>query len=110
MPKRPQGQKRPADMMQKTTFLALAAIGFLASPMMARAASADSAKSCGAAWTVMAPADKAKTTHREFLTTCKGAQETAARPARKPAAVNIGGCHDYSDCPAQSMVPGIDPK
>ena len=92
----------------KTALLALAAAGFLASPMMVTTAGADTRKSCAATWKGMAPAEKAMTTHKAFLSSCKddAPKETVAvRPDQRLAPLP---CHDYSDCTTQEVI--SDPK
>ena len=58
-------------------------LGLIAAPAMVIPASADTMKNCAATWKGMAPADKSKTTYKEFSSTCmKGtAKETAGSPA-----------------------------
>jgi len=92
----------------KTALLALAAAGFLSSPMMVTTASADTMKSCAATWKGMAPTDKALTTHKAFLSSCmEGApkQIIAVRPDQRLAPLP---CHDYSDCTTQEVT--SDPR
>ena len=90
----------------KTALLALAA--FLASPMMVTTAGADTMKSRAATWKGMAPADKAMTSRKAFLSSCmEGApkQIIAVRPDLRLAPLP---CHDYSDCTTQEVT--SDPK
>ena len=92
----------------KSALLALAAGGFLASPTMVTTAGADTMKSCAATWKGMALADKAMTTHKAFLSSCReGApkQMVAVRPDQRLAPLP---CHDYSDCTTQEVI--SDPK
>ena len=80
-------------MIIKTVLLALAAVGFLASPVMVTTASADSMKACALTWKGMSAADKAKTTYKAFAVSClKG---TSAPTAASPAMAS----------PAQPMTP-----
>ena len=86
----------------KTALLALATVGFLASPMMVMAR-ADTMKSCAATWKAMAPADKAITTRKAFLLSCREdapKQMVAVRPDQRLAPLP---CHDYSDCTTQEV-------
>jgi hypothetical protein len=90
----------------KTALLALAAVGL--PPMMAGAAGADTLKSCAATWKGRAPAEKAMTTRKAFLSSCReGAPEqmVAVRPDQRLAPLP---CHDYSDCTTQEVT--SDPK
>jgi hypothetical protein len=90
----------------KTALLALAA--FLASPMIVKTAGADTMKSCTTTWKGMAPADKAMTTRKAFLSSCmEGAPKemVAVRPDQRLAPLP---CHDYSDCTTQEVT--SDPK
>src|SRR5215831_13646856 len=92
----------------KTASLALAAAGFLASPVMVTTAGADTMKNCAAAWKGMAPADKAMTTYKAFLSSCREEppkQMIAIRPDQRLAPLP---CHDYSDCTTQEVI--SDPK
>ena len=92
----------------KTALLALAVVGFLASPMMVTTAGADTAKSCAATWKGMTPADKAMTTQKAFLSSCsEGAPKpiVAVRPDLRLAPLP---CHDYSDCTTQEVT--SDPR
>ena len=92
----------------KTASLALAAFLLLAWPVMITGADADTAKSCAATWKGMAPADKAMTTHKAFLSSCKEGtpkQTVAVRPDQRLAPLP---CHDYSDCTTQEVT--SDPK
>jgi len=92
----------------KTALLVLAAIGFLDSPIMVTTAGADTLKSCPATWKEMAPADKAMTTYKAFLSSCKEdapKEMLAVRPDRRLAPLP---CHDYSDCTTQEVI--SDPK
>jgi hypothetical protein len=72
----------------RSLVLAAAAIAFLALP-----AHADTMKNCGAAWSAMSAADKAKTTYSAYSKTClaKGSTATVASPA--PAGAT-GKCKD----------------
>ena len=91
-----------------TALLALAGVGFLASPMMVTTAGADTMKSCAATWKGMTPADKALTTHKAFLSSCReGApkETVAVRPDQRLPPLP---CHDYSDCTTQEVT--SDPK
>jgi len=95
-----------SSMNSKTALLALA--GLLASPMMVTTAGADTMKSCAATWKGMAPADKAMTTRKAFLSSCREGvpkQIVAARPDQRLAPLP---CHDYSDCTTQEVI--SDPK
>ena len=90
----------------KTALLALAA--FLASPMMVTPAGADTMKGCAATWKGMSPADKAMTTRKAFLSSCREdapKQTVAVRPDQRLAPLP---CHDYSDCTTQEVI--SDPK
>jgi hypothetical protein len=92
----------------KTSSLALAAFGFLTSPVIITPAGADTIKSCAATWKGMASADKAMTTKKAFLSSCReGASKkvVAVRPDQRLAPLP---CHDYSDCTAQQVI--SDPK
>jgi hypothetical protein len=95
-------------MIIKAALLALAAVGFLASPMMVTTAGADSVTSCAATWKGMAPADKAMTTRKAFLSSCRESAPkpmVAVRPDQRLAPLP---CHDYSDCTTQEVT--SDPK
>ena len=92
----------------KTALLALATVSFLASPMTVSTAGADTMKSCAATWKAMAPADKAMTTRKAFLLSCREdapKQMVAVRPDQRLAPLP---CHDYSDCTTQEVT--SDPK
>jgi len=92
----------------KTALLALAVVGFPASSIMITTAGADTMKSCAATWKSMAPADKAMTTHKAFLSSCREdapKQMVASRPDQRLAPLP---CHDYSDCTTQEVI--SDPK
>jgi len=91
-----------------TALLALAAVGFLASPMLVTRAGADTMKKCAATWKGMAPADRAMTTQKAFLSSCterSPKQIVAVRPDQRLAPLP---CHDYSDCTTQQVI--SDPK
>ena len=95
-------------MNTKTALLALAAAGLLASPMMVTMAGADTKKSCAATWKGMTPADKAATSRKAFLASCREnhpKQMVAVRPDQRLAPLP---CHDYSDCTTQEVT--SDPK
>ena len=97
-----------SPMSIKTALLALAAVGFLASPMMVTTAGADTVKSCAATWKGMPPAEKAMTTHKAFVSSCREdapKQTVAVRPDQRLAPLP---CHDYSDCTTQEVI--SDPK
>jgi hypothetical protein len=72
----------------RSLVLATIALGLLTGT-----ASADTMKNCGAAWSAMSAADKAKTTYSAYSKTClaKGSTATAASPA--PAGAT-GKCKD----------------
>jgi len=95
-------------MNSKTVLLALAAAGFLASPMTVTTAGAGTMKSCAATWKAMTPADKAMTTRKAFLSSCREdapKEMVAVRPDQRLAPLP---CHDYSDCTTQEVT--SDPK
>jgi Protein of unknown function (DUF3761) len=69
-------------------FFAAAVIGVLSTSVMLSSASADTMKNCAANWKAMSKADKAKTTYKEYSTSCmKGGVASATAPAAKPAAM-----------------------
>ena len=92
----------------KPALLALAAVCLLDSPAMVTTAGAGTLKSCEATWKSMAQSDKAKTTHKTFLSSCSHEspkQIVAVRPDQRLAPLP---CHDYSDCTTQEVI--SDPK
>jgi hypothetical protein len=100
--------QKGSPMNIKTALLALAAAGFLASPMMITTVGADTLKSCATIWKGMAPADKAMTTRKTFLSSCREGTPkpmVAVRPDLRLAPLP---CHDYSDCTTQEVT--SDPK
>jgi hypothetical protein len=58
------------------------------------AAHADTMKNCGAAWTAMSAADKAKTTYKAYSKMCLKAGYTVPTAAPKPPAGATGQCKD----------------
>lgn len=81
----------------RSLILATVALGLLTGT-----ANADTMKNCGAAWTAMAPADKAKTTYAAYSKMClaKGytvpaATATAAATPAAPAGAT-GECKDHT--------------
>ena len=92
----------------QTALLTLASVCSLALPTMVTTAGADTKKSCAAAWKGMAPADKAMTTYKAFLSSCREdspKQTVAVRPDQRLAPLP---CHDYSDCTTHEVI--SDPK
>lgn len=92
----------------ETALLALAAVCLLNSPAMIATAGAGTPKTCEASWKGMAASDKAKTTHKAFLSSCSQEppkQIVAVRPDQRLAPLP---CHDYSDCTTQEVI--SDPK
>jgi len=62
------------------------AVGLLTAIAMFVPASADSMKNCAANWKAMSAAEKAKTTYKDYSTTCLKSTSAAAGPA--PAAMS----------------------
>ena len=97
-----------SSMNIKTALIAFAVVGFLDSPMTGTTAGADTMKSCAATWKGMARADKAMTTYKAFLSSCREIapkEMVAVRPDQRLAPLP---CHDYSDCTTQEVI--SDPK
>ncbi|HET7086987.1 MAG TPA: hypothetical protein VFI23_19625 [Rhizomicrobium sp.] len=92
----------------KTALLALVAVCLLDAPTTVTTAGAETMKSCEASWKGMTPADKAMTTHKAFLSSCREEspkQMVAIPPDQRLAPLP---CHDYSDCTTQEVI--SDPK
>ena len=69
---------------------------------------ADCRDCCAATWKGMARADKAMTTYKAFLSSCREIapkEMVAVRPDQRLAPLP---CHDYSDCTTQEVI--SDPK
>lgn len=66
----------------RITVAAIIAVGLIAAPCVISTASADTMKNCAANWKAMSAADRAKTTYKEFSSTCmKGGAATATKAA-----------------------------
>jgi hypothetical protein len=77
--------------MRYSTAAAIMAGLFLASPLMAGSANADTMKNCAAAWGAMSKADQAKTTYKDYSAKClKGGAATAAATPT-PASSSMAG-------------------
>lgn len=64
------------------------AFGLLAATAMYVPASADSMKNCAANWKAMSATEKAKTTYKDYSTTCLKSKAPAATAAPAPAAMS----------------------
>lgn len=64
------------------------AMGLLAATAMFVPASADSMKNCAANWKAMSAAEKAKTTYKDYSTTCLKSTTPAAAAVPAPAAMS----------------------
>src|SRR6185312_13429878 len=70
------------------TFAAAIAASLIVAPSLLSTASADTMKNCSANWKAMSASDKAKTTYKDYSTTClKGGAATPAKTAG-PAPAN----------------------
>ena len=84
--------------------IAFAVLGMLTGSAAMSSASADTMKNCAATWKGMAPADKAKTTYKDFSSTCmKGpAKQTAESPAMAAPAQPQAPVHAAASKPAMA--------
>jgi hypothetical protein len=93
-----------------TKTILLAAAGFLALPMMAIPAGADSIKNCTAAWKGMPAAYQVMTSQKAFLASCEEDPAQRRAEAMKADRTKLAGdgCHDYSECTNREVV--SDPR
>jgi hypothetical protein len=89
-----------------TKTILLVAAGFLALPMMAIPAGADTAKNCAAAWKDLPSSYKVMTSEKMFSASCmESPAQKAAETAKSNKTKLAGdGCHDYSECTNREVV------
>ena len=83
------------------------ALGLLAAPAMVTTAHADSMKNCAASWKAMSAADKAKTTYKDYSSSCL---KSGSSPAAASAAASSTAAMTTTTKPnAMAAAPAVGP-